>query len=82
MRRAEWGTFPDNTTMKTTDKIKAAKHFGLDQSMMRCRALKLALYEYASIHPRMDKITRILERYRLGDAFAFYAAKPEAFGIR
>jgi hypothetical protein len=49
---------------------------------MRCRALKLALYEYASIHPPMDKITRILERYRLGDAFAFYAAKPEAFGIR
>ena len=68
--------------MKTTDKIKAAKHFGLDQSMMRCRALKLALYEFASIHPRMDKITRILERFRLGDAFAYYAAKPEAFGIR
>ena len=68
--------------MKTPDKIKAAKHFGLDQSMMRCRALKLALYEFATIHPRMDKITRILERYRLGDAFAFYAAKPEAFGIR
>jgi len=68
--------------MKTTDKIKAARHFGLDQSIMRCRALKLALYEFASLNPRMDKITRILERYRLRDAFAFYAAKPEAFGIR
>jgi hypothetical protein len=68
--------------MKTTDKIKAARHFGLDQSIMRCRALKLALYEFALINPRMDKITRILERYRLRDAFAYYAAKPEAFGIR
>ncbi|MFY8199416.1 MAG: hypothetical protein ACOVLE_02005 [Pirellula staleyi] len=68
--------------MKQIDKVKAAKHFGLDQSMVRCRALKLALYEFASINPRMDKITRILERFRLGDAFAYYAAKPEAFGIR
>lgn len=68
--------------MKTTDKIKSAKHFGLDKSIMRCRALKLALYEFASLNPRMDKITRILERFHLGDAFAYYAAKPEAFGIR
>lgn len=65
--------------MKTTDKIKTAKHFGLDKSMMRCRALKLALWELEKIQPRREYITRILDRWKLRDAFAFYAAKPQAW---
>lgn len=65
--------------MKTTDKIKAAKHFGLDKSMMRCRALQLALWELEKISPRREYIVRILERWNLRDAFAFYADKPQAW---
>ena len=65
--------------MKTTDKIKAAKHFGLDKSMMRCRALQLALWELEKIQPRREYIVRILDRWNLRDAFAFYAAKPQAW---
>lgn len=65
--------------MTQSDKIKAAKHFGLDKSILRHRALQLALGELEKISPRREYITRILDRWKLRDAFAYYAAKPQAW---
>ena len=78
------GTGTNRKGLEMNEKIKAAKHFGLHKNLLRCAALRLALGEMQCFpHARdMVKIRRILERFKLHDAFAFYATKPELFGIR
>ena len=70
--------------LEMNEKIKSAKHFGLHKNLLRCAALRLALGEMQCLPHAQDmaKIRRILERFKLHDAFAFYATKPELFGIR
>lgn len=64
-----------------TERIQAAKHFGLDQSRLRTTALKLALWEMQMREECRDmvKVDRILHRWKLRDAFSFYCARPELF---
>jgi hypothetical protein len=67
--------------MKTLDKIKAARFFGLDKSSLRNCALKLALWEMQKREECRDmgKVERILAKWRLRDAFSFYCANPSAY---
>jgi len=69
--------------MEMNEKITTAVHFGLHKNLLRCAALRLALGEMQLLPNARDmvKIRRILERFKLHDAFAFYATKPEMFGI-
>jgi len=64
-----------------TPKIEAAKHFGLHKSRIRLSALRLALWEMQAREECRDwrKLDRILDRWRLRDAFAFYSARPDLF---
>jgi hypothetical protein len=64
-----------------TPKIDAAKHFGLHKSLIRLSALRLALGEAQKREEFIDwrKLDRILDKWRLRDAFAFYSARPEMF---
>jgi hypothetical protein len=64
-----------------TPKIDAAKHFGLQDSIIRLSALRLALWEMQKREEFIDwrKLDRILDKWRLRDAFAFYSARPEMF---
>lgn len=65
----------------TTPKIEAAKHFGLHKSLIRLSALRLALWEMQKREEYRDwrKLDRILDKWRLRDAFAFYSARPDLF---
>jgi hypothetical protein len=64
-----------------TPKIEAAKHFGLHKSLIRLSALRLALGEIQKREEYIDwkKLTRILDKWRLRDAFAYYSARPDMF---
>jgi hypothetical protein len=64
-----------------TEKIEAAKHFGLHKSTIRLSALRLALYEMQKREEfvNWNKLSRILEKWKLRDAFAYYNSKPEMF---
>ncbi len=62
--------------------IKAGKHFGIDQwSKLKHAALRLAMAEMQVSAPYRDagKIQAICQRFRIGNALAFYASKPELF---
>ena len=63
----------------SNSKIDAAKYFGLDKSLIRLSALRLALWEMQKREEFIDwrKLDRILDKWRLRDAFAFYSARPE-----
>jgi hypothetical protein len=65
----------------TTPKIESAKHFGLHKSLIRLSALRLALGEMQKREEYIDwkKITRILDKWKLRDAFAYYSARPDMF---
>lgn len=65
-----------------TDRIKAARYFGIDRwPRLRLAALKLALQEAVLMPGHRDtaKIKRVHRRFRTGAAFAFYTRRPELF---
>ena len=69
--------------MKTNDGeavIRAGKHFGIHQwPKLRHAALRLAMAEneLKPEHRDSRKIRRILRRFRVGEAFSFYAQRPD-----
>jgi hypothetical protein len=71
------------TPMNHTDQaaaIKAGKHFGIHRwPRLRHAALRLALAESEVIPEHRDaaKIGRILRRFRVAEAFAFYSQHPD-----
>jgi hypothetical protein len=65
-----------------SDVIKAGKHFGIDAwPRLKHAALRLAMAEMQASVPYRDdqKIQAICQRFRIGNALAFYASKPELF---
>lgn len=66
-------------TMNNTE-IKAGKHFGIHRwPRLRHAALRLALAENEPIpeHRDAEKIGRIVRRFRVAEAFAFYSQRPD-----
>lgn len=61
--------------------IKAGKHFGIHRwPRLRHAALRLALaekYDVIAEHRDATKIARILRRFRVAEAFAFYSQWPD-----
>jgi hypothetical protein len=68
--------------MKTNEKIKTGRYFKIDEwPRIKHAALALALQE---IQPRrecwnQEKISKILNRWKIREAFAFYSKQPEVF---
>lgn len=68
--------------MSTTDAIKAGKHWKIDQwPRLKHAALALALQETQPRPEHRDaaKIHRIVTRWNIAGAFAFYSQHPELF---
>lgn len=65
---------------ETNAKIRAGKHFEIHHwTKLRHTALRLAMAETEVIPERRDtrKISRILRRFRVGEASAFYSQRPD-----
>lgn len=61
-------------------KIRAGKHFGIHHwTKLRHAALRLAMAESEPLPEHRDtrKIGRILRRFRVAEAFAFYSERPD-----
>jgi len=62
------------------DKIKAGKHFGIENwSKLKHAAFRLALLELAVPQEYLDKalIEKLSKRFKIGNAFAFYSQNKE-----
>ena len=65
------------------DRIKAAMYLGVDRMHpIRHAALRLALMErHEKIHPDRARILALVDRFKIGDAFGFYASRPEYWRV-
>ena len=70
------------TNMTTNEKIKTGRHFKIDEwPRIKHAALALALQEIQPCRECWDqkKINKILNRWKIREAFAFYSRQPEDF---
>lgn len=67
-------------TMTTqSERIEAGRYLGVDRlSGIRHAALRLALMEqHEKAHPDRAKVLRIVDRFKVANAFGYYATRPE-----
>lgn len=66
-------------TVTQENRIEAARFFDIDRlHAIRHAALRLALMEqHEKAHPDRARILRLVDRFRVADAFGFYSTRPE-----